>query len=213
VIVQDPSLPWISVRQQSRHVARRFLASLLLVLLLATLAQSGAARAAGPELVIRELSQDEGGVITAHVAADGVDITALRVFVDDIPANFQVVNTNLVPTRVVLAIENSVSMTTANRAEIQLAAESFLSALSPGSEVALVTYGNEVSVDVPFTTETASITETIATFEPIGGAALFSAVTTAADLLGESEHPALIVLVTYGWDWGGVSTAGYDGAS
>ena len=107
------------------------------------------------------------------------------------------------PASLVLLQDLSGSMATANRLQqSQTVARFFLTHSLPGDEFALATFaGLGLQVDVPFTTNTSAVRESLESWEPYGTTALHDAVSSLPRISLEGRNPKrFAVLVTDGVD-------------
>jgi von Willebrand factor type A domain len=97
-------------------------------------------------------------------------------------------------------------MTGTQLAQLQSATLDLIATLGDGTRVAIVSYGNGAQVALPFTADQNAITSTLSALPLSGTAALYSGVEAAANLVAEASGETLIVVASYGWDWGSTST-------
>jgi len=147
------------------------------------------------------------GAIIASLVADAEATASLVVLIDGEAVPFTV--EQAAPpssSRTVFVVENSISMTTTQRSDVQRRITEFATALPPADEVGIVTIGGGASVALPLTADREALEAAVSAMRIEGGSALYSGVTTATEVLADDGRPALIILITYGWDWGDAST-------
>jgi VWFA-related protein len=112
---------------------------------------------------------------------------------------------------VVLAVDVSGSMAGDPLAEAQSAATDFVKGLSPQDSVAVVTFGDSVSVAQEFSTDKEAVTASLDGLQAGGNTALFEATSRAVAKAAESPSPRkVIILLSDGVDYGGKSTVSRD---
>lgn len=107
------------------------------------------------------------------------------------------------PPRTVLLIDTSGSMGGEPITRALAAAESFVQSLRTGSEVAVVTFGDEPKLEIDFTSDVAAVLSQLAAIQvdPSAGTALYDGVRRASRLLqGVADAPESIVLLSDGGD-------------
>jgi hypothetical protein len=183
------------------------LLGVLLVLWISLLApaRGRAQEFCAPQLLSSTL---DGSTLDLELATSAQCLEGASVWIEDQQRDFDVVPGDPPPARVVIAVDDSSSLGSGDQSIVAQAVDQLLDELDPATEVALVSFGNGAVIDVPATTDHHSIVSAIRRLEPGGGAALYSAVVEATEALTGAEGPGLIVLLTYGWDWGNVSTTG-----
>lgn len=191
--------------RMSRRLRPVALGLAVIVILLVVVPRNSSAQTVG-SLNLSGITHGADGTIVASLTGSNEELASLSVFVDGEPVPFEVSDGETsAASRVILAIENSVSMTPAQLFEVQSAANGLVASLNPADEVALVTFGGGATVALAPTTDRAAFDAAINAIGLDGGSALYSGVTTAGELAAGNPS-SLIVLVTYGWDWGSVST-------
>ena len=181
------------------------LALSVIVILLVVVPRHSSAQTSG-SLAVGPLVHNADGTATAPISGTAEELSALSVLVDGEPVPFSVSDGGTATaSRVVFAVENSVSMTPFQLAEVQTATRALVDSLSAADEVAVVTFGGGASIALEPTTDRGALDATLAAITLDGGSALYSGVTMAGELAAGSPS-SLIVLITYGWDWGAVST-------
>lgn len=147
------------------------------------------------------------GTIVTSLVANAEAIASLAVLIDGQAVPFTVdQDAPESASRTVFVVENSISMTTAQLADVRGRINELAAALGPADEVGIVTFGGGASVALPLTADREALDAAASAMRIEGSSALYSGVTTATEVLADDGRPALIVLITYGWDWGGVST-------
>mgnify|MGYP000311040804 CR=1 FL=1 len=161
--------------------------------------------------------------VTAIVMADlrGRPIADLRpedVRVEDLGVPAQVLSVRRAgtetPLALVLVLDTSGSMGPQygdSLRQAQEAAVALVNGLRAGDRVALISFANDVVVQVPFTQDRAAVVNAIRGLQAYGNTALYQAVAEAARLAGEAGIPRrAVVLLTDGEDFGGRSQVGRD---
>lgn len=114
---------------------------------------------------------------------------------------------------VVLAVDVSGSMAGDPLAQARSAATEFVNGLSPQDSVAVVTFGDAVSVAQEFSTDKEAVTTALEGLQTGGNTALFEATSRAVAKAAESPSSRrIIILLSDGVDYGGKSTVSRDGA-
>lgn len=175
-------------------------------LLIVALPQSSAAQTVEEPIRIVNVAHDAGGPMTVTFEASSTSLESLTVHLNGETVAYNVTASEATAPRIVLAIENSASLTAAHRAQVQTAALSLIDALGADTEVAIVSFGGGTDIASTFTSDRDALSSAIGSLQSGGGAALYSGVSTAAQLAGEGAGASLIVVITYGWDWGALST-------
>ncbi len=186
------------------HIALLWLLGICLLGLL--MPASSAAQTPDSPVRIIDVAHDPAGPMTVTFEAATSSLGSLAVLIDGAPVDFQLTSSTATTPKIVLAVENSASLSNSHLAQLQTSVLGLLDATNGNVELSIVAYGGGTEVALPFTSDRDTISSTIAGLSAIGGAALFSGVTTAAELATEADGDAIIVLVTYGWDWAGLST-------
>ena len=182
------------------------IAACAVIVLLLVVMPRGAAAQVAPSLEIGPPSHRADGTIVAPLIASDAAAASLIVLVDGAPVPFAVTNDGVESrNRVVFLIENSVSMTAFQLADLRAGMSGLVALLSPTDEVGIVTFGGSAAVLLPLTTDRNAFDTAMNEIGFGGGSALFSGIVTATDVLADDGSPALIVVATYGWDWGGLS--------
>jgi len=190
----------------SRRLLQLAVGCAVIVILLVMVPRSSSAQTA-PSLSVGAITHSADGTTVATLSASSEELATLAVFVDGEPVPFEVGDSaGESAAHVVFAIENSVSMTAAQLAELQSSLAAFVAELNISDEVGLVTFGGGASVALPLTTDRVAFEAAAGAITSGGGSALYSGVGSAAEVLAQASGPSLLVLVTYGWDWGGLST-------
>ncbi|MDA1062132.1 MAG: VWA domain-containing protein, partial [Chloroflexi bacterium] len=104
----------------------------------------------------------------------------------------------------VIAIETSSSMIAGQLERAQAAALGFLDGLPAQDRVAVVSFGDDVAVVSGLTTDRAASRAAIEGLALGTFAGIYSGVGTAADLLAPEPAPKAILVLGFGWDFGGV---------
>ncbi|MER3448659.1 MAG: hypothetical protein C4315_02445 [Chloroflexota bacterium] len=204
---------------------RKFAQALLyLGLLMAVGIGPGLALADG-ELKVSIVAVDDSKFpdVTAIVMADlhGRPIADLRpedIRVEDLGVPAQVLSVRRAgtetPLALVLVIDTSGSMGQeygGGLAQAQEAAITLLGSLQPGDRVALISFANDVVVQVPFTQDRGAVINAIRGLQAYGNTALYQAVAEAARLAGEAGlFRRAVIFLTDGQDFGGRSQVGRD---
>lgn len=192
--------------RQNRRSSLLATAGAVIVLLLVVLPQSSAAQRT-PALEMGSPSHSADGTIVASLRASDEAAGSLAVLVDGDAVPFAVTSDGSATSgRVVFVVENSVSMTAGQLAELQVQMRELAGSLGPADQIGIVTFGGGASVSLPLTTDRGAFEAAVNAIEIGGGSALFSGIATATDVLSDDGSPALIVVATYGWDWGGLSS-------
>lgn len=181
--------------------------ALAVIVLLLVVVPRGSSAQAVPTLELGSATHSIDGTIAVPVTATGGALESLSVTVDGAPVPFEVVTADAeAGATVMIAVETSVSMTPFQLAELKTQISALVDTLSASDQVGLVTFGGGATVVQPLTTDRAAFDASLLSITADGGSALYSGVTTAAESLQATNGPALLVLATFGWDWGGVST-------
>lgn len=198
-----PTLPTQTVRGLFRAPLLALLAVWALVILLPS---SSAAQT--PDAVIRiiEVVHEPGASMTVTFEAPTSSLDSLDVLIGETAVDFAVTS-SATPPKLIFAIENSANMTSVQRAQLQAAALDLVDRVGNGVQVTIVAYGAGMQTTLPFTADRDAIASAISGLTVSGGAALYDGVEAAADLASEADGEAVIVLATYGWDWGTLSTS------
>jgi MYXO-CTERM domain-containing protein len=184
----------------------------VIVILVVAIPRPSEAQTPTGALVVGPIQHRPDGTITTTVSGSADALASLEAFVDGAPATLEVSsNASSGPARVVLAIENSVSMTALQLGQLRAAIGDLVAALDPADEVAIVTFGNGAAVALEPTADRGAVTAALDVMTVAGGSALYSGIATAAELAAGS--PSLVVVVTYGWEWGALSTHTRDASS
>ncbi len=177
----------------------------VIVILLVVVPRNSSAQTTGA-LTLGAVTHSADGTTTASLSGTPEELATLSVTIDGEPVPFEVSESaSGSPVRVVFAVENSVSMTPAQLFEVQSAMSGLVDSLGGADEVGIVTFGGGASVALPLTTDRSAFDTAVNAITLDGGSALYSGVATAGELAA-GGGPTLIVLVTYGWDWGSLST-------
>jgi hypothetical protein len=107
-----------------------------------------------------------------------------------------------------LAIEVSPSMTPGLLNQAREAALEAIDALPLGSEAAVIAFGGQARVIAPLSGDLDVARAAIRNLETEFASAMYDGVAQAADALGPATGDRHLVLITYGWDFGRVSTTG-----
>lgn len=195
------------IQQGSPSLRMRILLLGLLGICLLGLLLPASSAAQTPDSPVRiiDVAHDPGGPMTVTFEVATSSLGSLEVVIDGAPVDFELSSTATTP-KIVLAVENSASLSSGHLAQLQTSILSLFDATNGNVELSIVAYGGGTEVALPFTSDRDTISSTIAGLSTVGGSALFSGVTTAAELATEADGDAIIVLVTYGWDWGTLST-------
>jgi len=103
--------------------------------------------------------------------------------------------------QIVLLLDVSASMRKEERLSRAIeAARLFVQALEPRDRVALATFGDEVKVLEPFTSDRGRILGALDSVQPQRGTALYDAIYAAADLVAKEEGRKALVLLSDGQD-------------
>lgn len=190
-------------------------ATLLLALVLAASLVVSPAMAQGEGLTIERINDDDYPFVDVTVTVPpglsdfSLSTDAFTITEDDQPRPPSLGNdpdaARLTPPQVVLAVDVSGSMRPAiDRA--RQAADAFVASLPDGSEVAIVTFGDDVDVPLNVTTDITAVRSAIETIavDPNADTALYDGVSRAADLLpARGNAPTSIILLSDGTDSGG----------
>lgn len=177
----------------------------------------------GVTLSILGVDDSKFPTVTAVVMADlrGRPIAELRpedVRVEELGVPAQVLSVRRAgtetPLALVLVLDTSGSMGPQygdGLRQAQEAAVALVSGLQPGDRVALISFANDVAVQVPFTQDRGAVINAIRGLQAYGNTALYQAVAEAARLAGEAGVPRrAVVFLTDGRDFGGRSQVGRD---
>jgi VWFA-related protein len=105
------------------------------------------------------------------------------------------------PTAIALVVDASASMASSEKQNrLREAVAGFLATLGPEDRVALVTFNEEVAIARPFTTDRASVAESLASLRAYGASALNDGVFRAVEALGEEPGRRVAVVLTDGID-------------
>lgn len=177
----------------------------VIVILLVVVPRNSSAQTTG-SLTLGEVTHSADGTTVATLSGAAEELASLEVSIDGASVPFEVSDSpSSTASRVIFAVENSVSMTPAQLFEVQTAMGALVASLGAADEVGIVTFGGGASVALPATTDRAAFDTALSAITLDGGSALYSGVATAGELAAGSGQ-SLIVLVTYGWDWGSLST-------
>ena len=135
---------------------------------------------------------DRKGPVTGLTAADFV----LRD--DGAQRQVELVAADTLPLPTLLVLDTSGSVAGEKLRQLQAAAHVLVQGLH-GDEVGLLTFGNEIRLQVPFTTDTAPVEAAMASIRPAGATALYDAL-YAATLVSRPRYRTLLVLFTDGED-------------
>ena len=114
---------------------------------------------------------------------------------------------------VVIAIETSSSMLFGLLGQAQALALGLVADLDPADRVAVVAYGDDAQVVSGFSTDRATTQAAIESLSLGSFAGIYEGVNTAATLVArEGTSRRSIVMLGWGWDFGGVGTAGREGS-
>ena len=172
------------------------------------LAASAAPPIEAQEATVLEVSPSPDGVtvllesIDPEQFADGVvaSVDGRRV-----PASVERVSQRR-PGSLVIVLETSSSMTGAIFGEARAIARGLIEAAPLGTPITLVTFDNEITVTRNQALDAVDLLSTLDELSPSGGAVLFDAVALVPKLIEPAPDPATVVLLTYGWDFGKVSS-------
>jgi VWFA-related protein len=197
---------------------RRYLPALLVLALIVVPVGLVFAQGGGPASIeIRSVADDALPQLTLFVNSEdafGVpvqDLTAedFTVTIGGTPAQITAVQNvarDNLPISVVLAIDTSESMLGEPLANTKQAALAFLDNLSPGDEVALLTFASSVKVQQPFTTDLDTVRASIESLKAGGKTALYDAEYQAVELASTAANPRrFAVFLTDGNEYGGLS--------
>ncbi len=197
---------------------RRLVALLASVFLLTgLLALPGGAQSDEPQVVIVDVDTsryDEDGLTTivaeirnvAEVDLSQIVLAEEGVVFDTSEVTIESIGETNVEVGVVLAIDVSGSMEGAPIDAAKAAAINFVNNKRSSDSIALVTFGDEVAIRVPFTTNARSVTSVIAGLEPRGATAFYDAMVASVRLYEDSELQPHIIALTDGSDSGSSAT-------
>ncbi len=158
-----------------------------------------------PQLTLFVNSEDAFGVPVQNLTAEDFTVT-----IAGAPARITAVQNvalDNLPISVVLAIDTSESMLGEPLANAKQAALTFLDNLSPGDEVALLTFASSVTIQQPFTTNLDMVRASIGGLAARGQTALYDAEYQAVELASTAANPRrFAVFLTDGNEYGGLST-------
>jgi VWFA-related protein len=152
---------------------------------------------------------EEGGVNAAGVEAEApaqVSSSDLQIIEDGVEQTLDAFHEAVAPLSIILAIDASGSMKNATDA-VKDAAKSFVHALRPGDELALLLFADEAATVHDLTTNRDSTLRAIDDYVAKGGTALHDAVWTALGRLERVERRRAIVVMTDGRDENNPGTA------
>lgn len=197
---------------------RRWLALIATVLLTAGLvAAPVAAQSDDPQVVIVDVDTsryDEDGLTTIVAEIRNVELVDLGQIVlaeegvvfDSSEVTIESIGETSVEVGVVLAIDVSGSMEGAPIEAAKAAAINFVNNKRASDSIALVTFGEEVAIRVPFTTNARAVTSAIAGLETQGATAFYDAMIASVRLYEDSPLQPHIIALTDGTDQGSSAT-------
>ncbi len=205
-------------RQRTGLPVRIATAALAALALLAAMAFQAPATAQSPaSLEILSVHHDPQGSLVVALRASGArdaDISNLTIFVDDIPLRAgpdgRAAADDLA---LVLAMDTSGSMAGEPMQAAGQAARALLSRLAPDDRVSVVTFATVPSVRTALTADRGLLDSIMDSLVADGWTALYDAVGLGvAELEGAPEERRVMLLLSDGQDFGGVSTAGREGS-
>ena len=105
------------------------------------------------------------------------------------------------PTAVALVVDASASMASSEKqAHLREAVAGFLSTLAPADRVALVAFNEEVTIPRPFTSDRATVIDSLAALRAYGASALNDGVFRAVEALSEEPGRRVALVLTDGID-------------
>ena len=196
---------------------RRFGVGFLTAALLSVAAVPAFAQTGDEGVVIVEVDTsqyDEDGTTTIVVEVrnvDELDLSQITVSEEGVvfsPDQLTInsIEESRVEVGVVLAIDVSGSMEGAPIEAAKAAAIGFVNDKRPTDNIALVTFGSEVQVLVPFTNNARAITSVISELETGGPTAFYDAIVTSAGLYPGTGLQPHIIALTDGADQGSAAT-------
>ena len=173
-----------------------------------------------PTLRIESAEHDPAGSLTVTISGPGagvLSVAEVSASVDgvDLGAAEALDGAAAAPrgAAVVIAIETSSSMLFGLIEQAQALANEFVDGLGPADRVAVVGYGDEAQVVSGFTTDRAATRAAIDALSLGDFAGIYEGVEVAATLAGsEPSASRAIVLMGWGWNFGGVGTATREGS-
>ena len=192
---------------QKRRLSLLFVGALLLSIVSAP----ALAQLAEPEIVIVDVDTaryDDDGQLTLVVELSNVEgfdpdelvITEGGSVISDVEVD--TISATSVEVGVVLAMDISGSMRGEPLDAAKAAAIDFVNEKADLDSIALVTFGSDVSVVVPFTTNGRVVTQAISELEAAGDTAFYDAMVRSAGLYGRSDLQPHIIALTDGADDG-----------
>jgi hypothetical protein len=200
-------------RPQHRMSPRRVAAGVALAALVALTAFGAALAGAqqAPALDVVAAEHDPAGTVTVTISGPGAarlaaaDVEALVGSVVLGPA--ELVDSGAIPppnSTVVLAFETSSSMLFGQLERAQAAALAFLEGLGREDRVAVVAFDDSASVVSGFTSDRAATRAAIESLTLGTFAGIYAGVGASAELIAAEPGPKAIVVLGFGWDFGGV---------
>ena len=116
------------------------------------------------------------------------------------------------PGPLVILLETSSSMDSEMFAAARDVARGIVQAAPPDTPVTLVTFANELQVIHGDGPDQDNVSRFLDELTPHGGSALFDAIASIADISEVNAEPATVVILTFGWDFGGVSAIDWEEA-
>lgn len=165
----------------------------------------------GTKLQLVSVAHDPAGTVTVTISGAGaaqLDAAQLSASLEGValgPA--RPVGAGEAPppvSSVVIAIETSSSMISGQIERAQAAALGFLAALPAQDRVAVVAFGDDAAVVSDLTADRAATRSAIAELTLGTFTGIYSGVGTAAELIASEPGPKAIVVIGFGWDFGGV---------
>ena len=183
----------------------------------AILATDIAGAQAGAQIEIVAVEHDPRGIVTVTVVDSGgqsSDPQQWIAFVDGVQRDLEVLPAEGTPSlSIVIAVETSSSMAGGRLEAAQAAASAVIDQLAPGDEVAVLSFGDDVTVVQPLSTDRLAARAAVSRFTTTSASSLYGGVAAAAALLEQAAAgPKAVVLLTYGWNFGRPATTDRDGS-
>lgn len=174
----------------------------MLILLITLLAASPALADYSPRPT--QIDDTNSPRVTVYLTREdlaGINHDAIRLYEDHHEMTIETISSGSGPLNLVLIVDSSGSMADPLRRETAATlATSLIGGLTPGDQIALLTFGATTTQIQPFTSDPASAAAALRRLRPEGGTALYDAVASGVDLLRDIPGRRAVIVVADGRD-------------